>query len=175
MGDERDQLSLESRVTRLDSEVKGLGGQILQQSTLLRESTQQTSIELQRLAERVQKLGVPNWGVVMAALAVMLTVMAGWGNYLVAPLAASTSALTDGLREARNWQLEYMKGNIPSSAKGEIDRVASDLHSFESRMGENEQWIVKGHDRTSEHVDRLEQQRMADLERQLDAALRREK
>lgn len=162
---EKEQISdVTGRVTEVEVNLSNLTGNVNRLTESWERQSNKINTELDKLSDQfssfVAKVGRPDWAVIGMLGGGLITLLTAVGGMAIAPLYLIYIFQNSQIKEAHDWQVSYMKGDIPSSAKGDIDRVASDLHSFEARMAENENWIVKLMDRQYDHIDRLEQKEM---------------
>lgn len=165
-----------SRLTRLETAYEERSRDILDLERTLREQAARTEGTLREQAARTEQTLAafsadvnrkfdtireqfsardrPNWIAISVAMAFVVTL----GKGSLEPIYANINEMARRLATGEKWQEDYGRGQIPSSAKGEIDSLRAALQAFQSRFEENEHYMVKGIDKNTDRIDRLEQQ-----------------
>ena len=153
---------LESRVTGVETNLKNLSGNIDRLTNEWSTQSQKLSGEIDKLFEQFSnfaaKVGRPDWTVIGMMGGGIITLLTAVGGMAIAPLYLIYIFQQGQIKEAHDWQTDYMQGKIPSAAQGAIDASHAELEAFKARFVENEAYMVKGIDRNMSRIDRLEDQ-----------------
>lgn len=125
---------IDARVARLESwtetfteRIQGVETAVHEQGKVLGESLNRLGQDMQRQIAELARARLPNWGLIISALGLLLMVIGSIGGMAMVPLYLMSQNTADGLRTVTAWQDDYLRGRIPSAAAGQIMQVQSAL------------------------------------------------
>lgn len=130
--------STTSKVSRLDAKVGSLSNDVVRLNESLKDFSRNTKNDIDRLGNDLtqQLRGLqndfinsrkPDWALFIAAAGLLVVLVGSIGGMAVVPLYLSANYANGEAARARDWQDAYMKGQIPSSATGQINELKADF------------------------------------------------